>query len=226
MKRNFGPHQKHNEGSPRSPSKSRRSPSRYLIGSNSGKKLSPDRSTFQKHEESIQNPNPYQLARPRPQRTFETAKLLITTPQISESVDLAFLPHKAYIQSLSSYQLLFELIDLFLYENPFKSDESYQQYFSQFFQEGKQIELSIDINQGDSRNYKILILKGEAILSRLADYKILKIILGRAINYFENILNFTERNYESFILKKVEHQWGQYASLRSVAQGYPREPDL
>jgi hypothetical protein len=206
MRRNFGPKQNHNEGSPQSPTKSRRSTSRYLIGSNSGKKPSPDRSTSQKHEESIQNPNPYQVTRPRPQKTYETAKLLITTPQISESVHLATLRHKAYIQSLSSYQLLFELIDLFLYENPFKSDESYQQYFSQFFQEGKQIELSIDINEGDSRSYKILILKGEAILSRLADYKILKIILGRAVNYFENILNFTERNYESYMVKAVEHQ--------------------
>jgi hypothetical protein len=226
MRRNFGPYQNHNEGSPQSLSKSRRSTSRYLIGSNSGKKPSPDRSTSQKHEESIQNPNPYQLARPRPQKTYETAKLLITTPQISESVHLATLPHKAYIQSLSSYQLLFELIDLFLYENPFQSDESYQQYFSQFFQEGKQIELSIDINKGDFRSYKILILKGEAILSRLADYKILKIILGRAINYFENILNFTERNYESYILKVIEHQWGQYASLRSLGQGHPSKSDL
>jgi hypothetical protein len=51
-----------------------------------------------------------------------------------------------------------------------------------------------------------VILKGEAILSRLADYKILKIILGRAVNYFENILNFTERNYDRYMVKAVEHQ--------------------
>lgn len=155
MKRDYGPNQNHLLGSPGSPSKTRRSPSRYLIGSNSGKKPSPEKSTSEIDVHGIQNPKTYQPTQPTSKKAHSTTKLLISCPQFSESVNLSISPQKAYISTLSSYQLLFELIDLFLYENPFQSDESYQQYFSQFFQEGEWIELSLDINEGDSRRYKI-----------------------------------------------------------------------
>lgn len=146
----------------------------------------------------------------------EDVKLVIKARSLEEEVPLLTFSSFAIVSTLSSQQLLFEIIDLYLFEKK-STTQADQDSTSNTNCNLKEIDLVININQKECRCYKLLVdlQTKQASLARHQDYKILRVTLNRSISFLNNTLKFNEETYSQTLIVMIDSFVRKNAFMKS-----------